>query len=58
VSASLKNIKNIKNTKIMNKINIINKAVKYQKESTVNFLFNLVGKDRVIIMNLKKNSQT
>jgi len=54
----VKNIQSIKNTKINNKINRKNKAVKYQKGSTVNFLFNLVGKDRVIIMNFKKNSQT
>jgi len=58
VSVRVKNIQSIKNTKINNKINRKNKAVKYQKGSTVNFLFNLVGKDRVIIMNFKKNSQT
>jgi len=58
VSVRVKNIQSIKNTKINNKINRKNKAVKYQKGSTANFLFNLVGKDRVIIMNFKKNSQT
>ena len=58
MSANQKNITNIKNTKIKNKIIRKNKAIKYQKESIVHFLFSLIGKDRMIIMNFKKNNQT